>query len=77
MEYNRRRFVQSDIVSSAIKSISANIPERLSLLILTAAARSVHHVSPDKRVELLENVTKLFANHCITLIDPFFRLGKR
>lgn len=56
-DYNRKRFVQSDLINSAIKNINNNISERLSLLILTAAARCVHHVTPEKRVELLEEVS--------------------
>ncbi len=55
-DYNRKRFVQSDLITNAIKNINNNISERLSLLILTAAARCVHHVTPEKRVELLEEV---------------------
>jgi hypothetical protein len=55
-DYNRKRFVQSELVTNAIKNINNNISERLSLLILTAAARCVHHVTPEKRVELLEEV---------------------
>lgn len=49
--------MQSDQVANAIKNINNSISERLSLLILTAAAHCVHHVTPDKRVELLEQVT--------------------
>lgn len=56
MDYNRRRFVQSKLIADAIRNIDQNISERLSILILTAAARCVHHVTPDKRVELLEEV---------------------
>jgi hypothetical protein len=55
-DYNRKRFVQSELITNAIKNINNNISERLSLLILTAAARCVHHVTPEKRVELLEEV---------------------
>ncbi|CAF0909776.1 unnamed protein product [Adineta steineri] len=57
-DYNRKRFVQSELVTNAIKNINNNISERLSLLILTAAARCVHHVTPEKRVELLEEAWK-------------------
>ena len=56
-DYNRKRFVQSDLINNVIKNINNNISERLSLLILTAAARCVHHVTPEKRVELLEEVS--------------------
>lgn len=55
-DYNRKRFVQSDLINNAIQNINKNISERLSLLILTAAARCVHHVTPEKRVQLLEEV---------------------
>lgn len=55
-DYNRRRFVQSELMSHAIKNINNAISERISLLILTAAARCVHHVTPEKRVQLLEQV---------------------
>ncbi len=55
-DYNRKRFVQSDLITNAIKNINSTISERLSLLILTAAARCVHHVTPEKRVQLLEEV---------------------
>lgn len=55
-DYNRKRFVQSDLIRNAIQNINNNISEKLSLLILTAAARCVHHVTPEKRVELLEEV---------------------
>jgi len=55
-DYNRKRFVRSEILTNAIQNISENISERLSLLILTAAARCVHHITPEKRVELLEEV---------------------
>lgn len=55
-DYNRKRFVPIDLVTNAIKNINNNISERLSLLILTTAARCVHHVTPEKRVELLEEV---------------------
>jgi hypothetical protein len=55
-DYNRKRFVQSELITNAIKNINNNISERLSLLVLTAAARCVHHITPDKRVELLEEV---------------------
>lgn len=55
-EYNRKRFVPSNLVTNAIKKIDNTISERFSLLILTAAARGVHHVTPEKRVELLEEV---------------------
>lgn len=57
-DYNRKRFVRSEVLTNAIQNISNNISERLSLLILTAAARCVHHVTPEKRVELLEEVRK-------------------
>ncbi|CAF4575672.1 unnamed protein product [Rotaria sp. Silwood1] len=69
-DYNRRRFVQSELVSNAIKNINSNISERLSLLILTAAARCVHHITPDKRVQLLEEAWK-------TLNDKKIRLTTR
>ncbi|CAF1637026.1 unnamed protein product [Rotaria magnacalcarata] len=69
-DYNRRRFVQSGLVSNAIKNINNAISERLSLLILTVAARCVHHVTPDKRVQLLEEAWK-------TLNDKKVRLTTR
>lgn len=56
MDYNRRRSVRSELMSSAIKQIDGSISERLSLLVLTAAARCVHNVTPERRVELLEEV---------------------
>jgi hypothetical protein len=59
-DYNRKRFIQSELISNAIKNITNNISERLSLLILTAASRCVHHVTPDKRVALLEEVIFTF-----------------
>ncbi|CAF3583271.1 unnamed protein product [Rotaria sordida] len=69
-DYNRRRFVRSGLISNAIKNVNNNISERLSLLILTAAARCIHHVTPDKRVQLLEEAWK-------TLNDKKVRLTTR
>lgn len=53
---HRKHFVHRDILSKAIENIHSNLTEKSSLLILTAAARYVHHITPDKRVELLEKV---------------------
>ena len=77
-DYNRKRFVQSDLLTDAIKNINSNISERLSLLILTAAARCVHHVTPDKRVELLEAVSneRSPASSSPLLVERFSRHGK-
>ncbi|CAF0726305.1 unnamed protein product [Adineta ricciae] len=66
-EYNRKRFVPSGLVMNAIKNINNTISERLSLLILTAAARGVHHVTPEKRVELLEEAWKALSEQKIRL----------
>lgn len=73
MDYNRRRFVRSDVISNAIQKINNSISERLGLLILTAAARCVHHVSPDRRVELLEEVKSDTLKLILHIID--FPLG--
>ena len=75
-DYNRKRFVQSDLVNNAIKNINQNISERLSLLILTAAARCVHHVTPERRVELLEEVILCSNFDLPNVCHAFLRLGK-
>lgn len=58
-DYNRKRFIHSDLLSNAIQNIHSKLSERQSLLILTAATRYIHHVTPEKRVELLEEVIKI------------------
>ena len=55
----RKRFVHRDLLSNVIEKIDSNISEKNSLLILTAAARYIHHVTPDKRVQLLDEVSIL------------------
>lgn len=55
-DYNRRRFIHGDFLSKAIENIHSNLSERHSLVILTAAARHIHHVTPKQRVEFLEQV---------------------
>ena len=58
-DYNRRRFIHRDFLSNAIESIHSNLSERHSLVILTAAARHIHHVTPKQRVQFLEQVESL------------------
>ena len=55
-DYNRKHSVHIDLLVNAVKSIHRRISERRSLLVLTAAARFVHHISSQQRVELLETV---------------------
>ena len=55
-DYNRKRFIHNDLLSNAIEHIHSNISEKHSLLVLTAAARYIHHVTPKRRIELLEEV---------------------
>lgn len=81
MDYNRRRYVRSDLINNAIENISTTISERLSLLILTAAARCVHHVTPERRVELLEEVKSrsftFFFVFSFRFVKKKLRRGKR
>lgn len=53
---HRKHFVHHDVLCKAIENIHSNLTDKYSLLILIAAARYVHHVTPDKRVDLLEEV---------------------
>ena len=54
-DYNRKRSIHSDLLSNAIQNIS----EKHSLFILTAVACCIHHVTPEKRVELLQEVNEI------------------
>lgn len=74
MDYNRRRYVRSDLINNAIENISTTISERLSLLILTAAARCVHHVTPERRVELLEEVWKTLKEKNVRLTTRHYEI---
>ena len=66
----RKRFVHHDLLSNVIEKIDSNISEKHSLLILTAAARYIHHVTPEKRVQLLEEVPI----HCMLFLSFVFFL---
>ncbi len=75
--YNRKRFIHRDLLLNAIENIDSNISEKHSLLILTAAARYIHYVTPEKRVELLEEVNELDLRMYVFLISFVFeRHGK-
>lgn len=53
---HRKHFVHHDLLSKAIENIHSNLSEKQSMMLLNAAAQYIHHVTPDKRVELLEEV---------------------
>ncbi len=58
-DYNRQRSIHSDLLSNSIQNINTNISEKHSLFILTAAACCIHHVTPEKCVELLQEVNEI------------------
>ena len=66
-DYHRKRSVNSDVLLRAIEQINANLSERLSLVILSTAARYVHHVTPQKRLEFLEKIWHSFEKQRVPL----------
>lgn len=69
-DYNRKHSVHIDLLVNAMKNIHRHISERRSLLVLTAAARSVHHITSNQRVELLERVNLSFSFVVESLLRP-------
>lgn len=59
--HNRKRSIPTDLLSRAIENIHPKISERLSLLILSSAARLVHNATFEKRLELLHKVRSIFS----------------
>ena len=54
--YNRKNGIHIDLMKNAIRNINSRISERMSLVILSSAARSVHSLPCNKRAELLDQV---------------------
>lgn len=74
---HRKHFVHHELLCKAIKNIHSNLSEKQSLLILNAAAQYIHHVTPDKRVELLEEVIGIDFFHGEFIGALFSRFGRR